>query len=245
MSAELLKTLWGIGSNSKLFTALSIGTLIVNQTTTKDGKPLLPTTKIKDVLPEWVLMDQYASDHVDLTDLWGCRWGLQGHDNALCATTSENELVSKLRTLKPSAELRQLYQYNSMGFVTLADAVTTLTGMPYTEWVEKNIFLPLNMTSTTFNYTGQPNRADGFVHLGENYTECAAGTPPDLSTVHPSCIGTVQPIGWWNPRPYSPHVTAGMSGILSTGNDIVMSSGGAPADSLGQVVEGATRTSCP
>jgi CubicO group peptidase (beta-lactamase class C family) len=61
--------LFCIASNSKLFTALAIGLLVQNGTKLSNGAELSWSSKLKDVLPEWALMDEYASEHVDITDL--------------------------------------------------------------------------------------------------------------------------------------------------------------------------------
>lgn len=61
--------MYTIGSNSKLFTVIAIGMLIENHTILPNGEVLDWSTKVKDILPEWKLLDEYASDHVDLVDL--------------------------------------------------------------------------------------------------------------------------------------------------------------------------------
>ncbi len=61
--------MFSIASNSKLFTMLSVGMLIEHDTMLPNGEKLDWTTKIKDVLPEWKLMDEYASDHATVVDL--------------------------------------------------------------------------------------------------------------------------------------------------------------------------------
>ena len=63
------QTLFGIASNSKFFAMLSVGMLIRNHTALPGGGTLDWSTKIKDIVPEWQLMDEYASDHADLIDL--------------------------------------------------------------------------------------------------------------------------------------------------------------------------------
>lgn len=65
------KTLLSIASNSKLFTSLSAGLLIANESI----QPRLTwDTKMTDVLPEWKLMDEVASRETDLVDLMSeCR----------------------------------------------------------------------------------------------------------------------------------------------------------------------------
>lgn len=63
------QTLFAMGSNSKLFAAIAIGILIENSTMLDNGKKLEYCTKIKDILPDWQLLDQHISDHVDVLDL--------------------------------------------------------------------------------------------------------------------------------------------------------------------------------
>jgi hypothetical protein len=67
--ADSSQTLFAMGSNSKLFAAVAIGMLIENNTTLDNGKKLEYGTKIKDILPDWQLLDQHISDHVDVLDL--------------------------------------------------------------------------------------------------------------------------------------------------------------------------------
>lgn len=58
-----------IGGNSKLFVALSIGLLIDDGTTLPNGDKLQYGTKVKDILPDWDLYDEYARDHLDVLDI--------------------------------------------------------------------------------------------------------------------------------------------------------------------------------
>jgi CubicO group peptidase (beta-lactamase class C family) len=72
---SLNQSLFAIASNSKLFTAISIGLLINNDTKLPNGNTLGWDTKIADILPKdmWKLPDEYASAHVDIVDLM-CEW---------------------------------------------------------------------------------------------------------------------------------------------------------------------------
>ena len=63
------QTLFAMGSNSKLFAAIAIGMLVENGTMLYNGKKLEYGTKIKDILPDWQLLDRHISDHVDVLDL--------------------------------------------------------------------------------------------------------------------------------------------------------------------------------
>lgn len=63
--------MFAIASNSKLFAALSIGLLIENETVLENGDKLDYITKIKDILPDWRMLDPYMQDHLDVLDLLG------------------------------------------------------------------------------------------------------------------------------------------------------------------------------
>lgn len=69
IEANSKQTLFATGSNSKLFAAIAIGILIEEGTILDNGKKLGYGSKIKDILPDWQLQDQYMSDHVDVLDL--------------------------------------------------------------------------------------------------------------------------------------------------------------------------------
>ncbi|KIJ31704.1 hypothetical protein M422DRAFT_266604 [Sphaerobolus stellatus SS14] len=98
-------TLFGIGSNSKLFAALGIGLLV------EDEKyPINWDTKIKDILPkgEWKLQDSAMEEQANLIDILSHRTGLPRHDVSYSRTDTLRTLVSKLRYLRPSAEFRKM-----------------------------------------------------------------------------------------------------------------------------------------
>ena len=63
--------MFAIASNSKLFAALSIGLLIENETVLENGDKLDYSTKIKNILPDWRMLDPYMEDHLDVLDLLG------------------------------------------------------------------------------------------------------------------------------------------------------------------------------
>lgn len=165
-------------------------------------------------------MDQYASEHVDMIDLWGMRSGLPGHGLTIPRGATNEEVLAKMRHLKQSAEIRQAFQYNNHHYAALSQVVTTATGSPYVDWIQSNIFDPLGMSATTFNYTGLANLADGFAHIGVNGKECALKST-DLDHLDPSCVGTVEPFGWWNSEPYRAGAGAGYGGILTSSRDLV------------------------
>ncbi|BEJ10597.1 hypothetical protein CspHIS471_0100190 [Cutaneotrichosporon sp. HIS471] len=202
-------TLFPIASNTKLFTAISVGTVLAQHNLTW-------STKVKDVLPEWKLMDEYASTHADIVDLTSMRSGMPGHPMAQFKGDSDAQVVANLGNLPPSAEIRQVYQYNNMHYASLAHVVTTVSGTPFVDWVNQNILTPLNMTTSTFDYTGVTT--ESFRRTGVNGTQGALS--PDLEHLDPACFGTQDSIGWWTNQPYKKGVAAGEAGMILNARDL-------------------------
>lgn len=64
-----MQSLFALGSNAKLFTAIAIGMLIHRKVKLPDGERLTWKSKMKDLLPVWKLMDEYASEHATFIDV--------------------------------------------------------------------------------------------------------------------------------------------------------------------------------
>ena len=65
------------------------------------------------------------------------------------------------------------YEYSNYGFALLGRIVTKASGMPYDEYLEKNILAPLGMTASTLEPAGVPGaqRARGYRKSGDGYAE--------------------------------------------------------------------------
>jgi len=95
--------MFAIGSNSKLFAALALGTLL-----DKSNSSLQWTTKIADLLEDdWKLEDPIAQKHANLLDILSHRTGLPGHDLGWRRGETAAEAVRALRFLRPSTEFRE------------------------------------------------------------------------------------------------------------------------------------------
>ncbi|WVQ81101.1 hypothetical protein IAT38_003223 [Cryptococcus sp. DSM 104549] len=214
-------TLFGIGSNSKLFTALAVGLLIYNDTKLLNGETLTWQSKMKDVLPEWGLMDEYASDHVDLLDVLSMRSGLPRHDASNGWVTAD-QVVSSMRHLKPSTEIRQAWQYNNLHYIALSQIIPTLTNTSFTDYIQTHIFDPLQLESATFNATlaGESGRrTDGFGREGRNLTDCARVVLAGGVEFDEKCLGRVESFGWWSGDKDS-LALAGAGGIIMSATDM-------------------------
>ncbi|KAJ7581524.1 beta-lactamase/transpeptidase-like protein [Mycena floridula] len=144
-------TVFAIASNSKLFLALSVGLLISNETFANERGQ---TSKPVDVFKG--------------TGLWGCGirmlnvWSI----SRICCLielvyrdTTCPELqslwpkwqVSQLRYLRPSAEVRQTFQYNNIMYEALALLPSILLNQSYESYISEHLFSPFNMTASTYS----------------------------------------------------------------------------------------------
>ena len=77
-----------IASNSKLFTSLAVGIAL-----DECGFPLGVDTRIKDVVPEYELMDAEAGETVTFADTLSHHTGLPRHDHYTNNTTTTLEAL--------------------------------------------------------------------------------------------------------------------------------------------------------
>lgn len=65
------------------------------------------------------------------------------------------------------------YEYSNLGFALLGKIITTVSGMQYQEYIKKNIFEPLGMKTTTYEYADvAPDKlAHGYRWLNEKWNE--------------------------------------------------------------------------
>ena len=76
-------SVFAIASNSKLFLAMSVGLLVFNKTLAEElGEEIKWSTKIRDLIPEWGLMDEEMDRGVSLQDMLSHRTGMPRHDHS-------------------------------------------------------------------------------------------------------------------------------------------------------------------
>ncbi|KAG5634599.1 hypothetical protein H0H81_001413 [Sphagnurus paluster] len=175
-------TILPIGSNSKLFTAIATGLLVSNQTL---RTPLTWTTKVASVVPGFGLQDPIATAEISIIDALSHRTGLPRHDYSYKWSDNVPNVIKKTKYHRPSAEFRDIYQYNN-NMYTLASYLPTLllpSKIPFARYVKQNIFDPLGMKSTTYSYqvAKSGHLADGMARQDINFTDpLGSGIPRAL-----------------------------------------------------------------
>ncbi|KIM36480.1 hypothetical protein M413DRAFT_449178 [Hebeloma cylindrosporum] len=206
-------SVFAIASNSKLFLAVSVGLLISNKTLARErGEEIGWSTKIRDLVPEWGLMDEEMDRGVSLQDMLSHRTGMPRHDfSGIQRKGGVSEMISSLRYLRPSADFRETFQYNNLMYETLSYLPEVLLNQTYEAYIEEHLFKPLNMTASTFSVAEAEARgtlADGFQRDAQDFTKGKNGT---LKATVP-----------YFQRPGEERTWAGAGGVLTSARDLAV-----------------------
>lgn len=128
-------------------------------------------------MPGWGLTDPITTKQATITDAMSHRTGLARHDISYGPSNPVPTIVSvlilpnftvtandrrvlvdtqikRLKYHRPSAEFRDVWQYNNNTYILLSYLPTLLfpSKIPFTRHVKRHIFDPLSLTSTTYSY---------------------------------------------------------------------------------------------
>ena len=139
-------TLFAIASNSKAFTTASLAILI-------DEKKIGGwDDKVSKYLPEFQMYDQYVTSEMTIRDLVSHRSGLDTFSGDLLwydTTYSADEILRRVRYLKPVRGFRAGYGYQNLMFLAAGRIVEKVSGKKWSEFVKERILTPLGMSRTT------------------------------------------------------------------------------------------------
>ena len=164
-------TVFRIASMTKSFTALAILKL-------RDGGKLSLEDSVSKWIPEFARFNYPTRDTAPirirqlLSHAAGFPednpWGDRQLD------TSDETLTAWLHQGLPfSTPPDTAYEYSNYGFALLGRIVSKVSGVPYREYLEKEILAPLGMRASTLDVNAVPAglRATGYGKSGEEYTE--------------------------------------------------------------------------
>jgi len=142
------QTLFEIGSSSKAFTATLAAMLV------SDGK-MRYDDRIAEYLPTFKMYDPVANAELTLRDAMTHRGGLsRGELVWLGSGASRDEVLRRVRYLKPQSTFRSRYSYQNMMFLAAGQAIGKAGGSTWDDLVKQRIFVPLGMTSTVTTIVG-------------------------------------------------------------------------------------------
>jgi len=149
-------TIFPIGSNTKAFTTAVLSMLV-------DQGKLNWDDPVQKYLPQFQLYDPYVTREMTVLDLVTHRSGLatfSGDHLVFGSNYTREEIVHRIRYLKPVSSFRSRYGYQNLMYVTAGEIIPAVTGESWDDAVENRIFKPLGMRSSSTSVTQLPERGN-------------------------------------------------------------------------------------
>src|SRR5664279_5128561 len=143
-------TLFMIASNTKLFTGSSLAMLET------EGKISLDD-QITKYFPTYRLYDSTSTKLVSIRDMLSHHIGtktFEGDFTFWNTSLGREEIMRRMRYLKPPYHFRQEFGYCNSCFMTAGQVIPLVTGQSWEDFVQQNILTPLGMNHTLVLSTG-------------------------------------------------------------------------------------------
>jgi CubicO group peptidase (beta-lactamase class C family) len=176
-------TLFGIASNSKAFTAAALAILV------DEGKINWDDPVIKH-LPGFQMYDPYVTREITIRDLLTHRSGLGlGAGDLLWwpqTTHSRDEIVRRIRFIKPATSFRSRYAYDNVLYLVAGQIIQSVTGKSWDDFIKERIFIPLGMTSSNTSVAANPAGGNWATPHTKNAGALQAIAPANMDNVAPA-----------------------------------------------------------
>ncbi|NAS12882.1 serine hydrolase domain-containing protein [Poritiphilus flavus] len=181
-----------IGSISAMFTSVAIMQLVENQKINLDDKVAKFLTDIPN--------GEKITIHHLLTERSGLPRVVSNADGSYARLTQTphtlDQLVEYIGKLEPIAEPGMKYRHSGSSFILLAKIIEMQSGNSYGEYLQSNIFNPLEMTNTghygfKVDYQDIPNLANGYEPEGVDGLKIAEKIHWSTKIGHASIYSTV------------------------------------------------------
>ncbi|WP_428330060.1 serine hydrolase [Mucilaginibacter sp.] len=144
------RTLFGIASNTKAFTAAALGILV-------DQGKIHWDDKVTHYIPEFRLYDNLATREITIRDLLCHRSGLAtGAGDLMHDPDSTNftvkDIIYNLRYIKPSYSFRNKFAYDNNLYLVAGEVIARVSKMRWEDFVEQQILKPLGMVNSAASY---------------------------------------------------------------------------------------------
>jgi CubicO group peptidase (beta-lactamase class C family) len=187
------RTLFGIASNTKLFTATALGLLVEERKIEWDA----PVVRY---LPAFQMWDPFVTRELTVRDLLVHRSGLGlGAGDLLwwpASTYDRKEIARRLRYIRPATSFRSAYAYDNVLYLIAGEVIETIGGQSWEDFVASRILSKVGMT-------------------GSNVRHSAAAAGGNVAAPHARIDGTVRPI-----QPFDSDNTNPAGGINSNAEDM-------------------------
>jgi CubicO group peptidase (beta-lactamase class C family) len=141
-------TLFGIGSNTKAFTAAALAALV-------DGGKISWDDPVYQRLPGFQMYDPYVSHEMTIRDLLTHRSGMGLGEGDLLfwpqTTYTRDDIVYRLRFMKPASSFRSHFAYDNLMYIAAGQIVAEVSGESWENYIRKRIFTPLAMNDSNLS----------------------------------------------------------------------------------------------
>ena len=188
-------TQFAIGSATKAFTALSV------LMTADEGKLSLEDSP-KKLLPYFKMYDPETDKNITIRDLMSHSSGLNRTDLAMITgKLSRAELIQVAAQAKPTAKLREKFQYQNIMFTAAGELVTQAQKIPWEKFIADRVFKPLGMTNSNLSMKQMEKAKDFSYGYDYNFDTNATDKRPfrDIDEVAPagSINSSARDMGEW------------------------------------------------
>ncbi len=144
------KTLFGIASNSKAFTAAALAML-------KEEGKLDWDDKVVDYIPEFRLYNSYVTEDFRIRDLLCHRSGMGLGSGDLMiwpdgTDFTRMDVINNLKHLKQVSPFRTKYDYDNLLFIVAGEIVGKVSGLGWEKFIEEKIMKPLEMGKSASSF---------------------------------------------------------------------------------------------
>jgi CubicO group peptidase (beta-lactamase class C family) len=189
-------TLFMIASNTKLFTGTSLALLETQKRISLDD----PITKY---FPTYRLYDTTSTQLVSIRDMLSHHIGtktFEGDFTFWNTALSRDEIMRRMRYLKPPFHFRQEFGYCNSCFMTAGQVIPVVTGDSWEHFVQNNFLSPLAMDQTRILSTGIAEQPDVATPYTTSYSDHLNKVPYDnWNNLAPaaSIVSTVHDLSHW------------------------------------------------
>ena len=139
-------TQFAIASNTKAFTSTALAILA------ERGK-LTWQTKVRDIIPEFKMYNDYVSNNFTVEDLLTHRSGLGLGAGDLMIFPEEtdftiNDILTNFQYFSPVSPFRTKFDYDNLLYIVAGEVVARVSGLSWHEFVKANILEPLKLNDT-------------------------------------------------------------------------------------------------
>ena len=168
-------TLFMIASNTKLFTGSSLAMLET------EGKISLDD-QITKYFPAYRLYDSTSTKLVSIRDMLSHHIGtrtFEGDFTFWNTSLSREEIMRRMRLLKPPFHFRQEFGYCNSCFLVAGQVIPVVTGETWEHFVQNHFLSPLGMDHTLVLSTGVADQPDVATPYSTAYTNQISKVPYD------------------------------------------------------------------